>query len=197
MKNKIEKRSRDFRTVSIIYLIILFLGLILSFLASYYVQNGDSNLVFKIFMIPVAILYIVICFLLLLFLIEYSNNKFTEVPKWWIVFYISVFIPYFQYFIPLVLFFVFCARCINLKKLIFIGIANFIPFILNDPIRTFVYEILKNHISDKVLLLDLYIFLKETVFWICKIILINLIVSTSIESSSMDETVNLDNSEKS
>ena len=107
MKNKIEKRSRDFRTVSIIYLIILFLGLILSFLASYYVQNGDSNLVFKIFMIPVGILYIVICFLLLLFLIEYSNNKFTEVPKWWIVFYISVFIPYFQYFIPLVLFLVF------------------------------------------------------------------------------------------
>ncbi len=91
----------------------------------------------------------------------------------------------------------FCARGINLKKLIFIGIANFIPFILNDPIRTFVYEILKNHISDKVLLLDLYIFLKETVFWICKIILINLIVSTSIESSSMDETVILDNSEKS
>ena len=197
MKNKIEKRSRDFRTVSIIYLIILFLGLILSFLASYYVQNGDSNLVFKIFMIPVAILYIVICFLLLLFLIEYSNNKFTEVPKWWIVFYISVFIPYFQYFIPLVLFLVFCARGINLKKLIFIGIANFIPFILNDPIRIFVYEILKNHISDKVLLLDLYIFLKETVFWIFKIILINLIVSTSIESSSMNETINLDNLEKS
>ena len=197
MKNKIEKRSRDFRTVSIIYLIILFLGLILSFLASYYVQNGDSNLVFKIFMIPVAILYIVICFLLLLFLIEYSNNKFTEVPKWWIAFYISVFIPYFQYFIPLVLFLVFCARGINLKNLIFIGIANFIPFILNNPIRTFVYEILKNYISDKVLLLDLYIFLKETVFWICKIIIINLIVSTSIESSSMDETVNLDNSEKS
>lgn len=196
MKDRIEKRNRDFRTVTIVYLIILFFGLILSFLASYYVQNGYSNLVFKVFMIPVAILYIVICFLQLLFLIEYSNKKFSEVPKWWIAFYISVFIPYVQYFVPLVLFLVFCARGINIKKLIFLGFINFIPFILNEPIRTFVYEILKNHISDKVLLFDLYIFFKETVFWICRIILINLIASTSIESSSMDETIKLDDPEK-
>ena len=108
---------------------------------------------------------------------DYSKFKFEKLPSWWFLFYISLFIPYLRYFVPLVLFFIFIGKKIDIKNKVIIGILNFIPFFSEKIIRKFVYEIVEKNITDKVLLMDLNFFLQEIIKWIIIIIIINKLVN--------------------
>ena len=176
MENLI-KRKNQFRLIISIYLIVLLIGTVFSFITSYFVENLNTSQVFKFFLIPVVILFTAVNFMYLIFFMDYSKLKFESIPNWWFLFYISLFIPYLSYFIPLVLFFIFLGKNIDIKNKIIIGALNFVPFIFGKIIKELIYGIPKEENFDKVLLLDSNIFLQETVKWIIVFIIINKLIN--------------------
>ena len=186
---KMEKlilRSKQFNIVKTIYLCIFFIGVCFSFLASYLIENLNSDQVFKIFLIPIFILFIVTIFLLLIFFMTYSNEKKSNLPKWWFLFYVSMFIPYIRYFVPYVIFILFLGKEISVKNKVILGIMNFLPLILKKIINIVIYKFLLNFISDKVLLMDLNLLLCEIINWV----LIGFIISKIVK---IEETYKLEN----
>ncbi len=176
MENLI-KRKNQFRLIISIYLIVILIGTLFSFITSYFVENLDTSQAIKIFILPVLVLFIAVNFMFLIFFMDFSKFKFENIPTWWFLFYISLFIPYFNYFIPLILFFIFLGKNIDKKNKVIFGLLNFIPFFAEKIIQKIIYKVVENYITDKILLMDLNFFLQQTIKWIIIYIIINRLVN--------------------
>lgn len=176
MENLI-KRKNQFRLIISIYLIVILIGTLFSFITSYFVENLNTSQTFKIFILPVLVLFIAVNFMFLIFFMDFSKFKFENIPTCWFLFYISLFIPYFNYFIPLILFFIFLGKNIDKKNKVIFGLLNFIPFFAEKIIQKIIYKVVENYITDKILLMDLNFFLQQTIKWIIIYIIINRLVN--------------------
>lgn len=171
------KRKKQLNIVVFIYLGIFVVGMLFSFLATYFIENCTSNQAFKIFVLPLLVLFIANYFLLIIFFMTYSKASLPEIPKWWFLFYVSMFIPYINYFVPLALCLFFLIKEASNKEKLFIIIVNFIPLITSRFFRYLVYHILINEITDKILLMDLNLFLNELVNWVIILLLVGKLLS--------------------
>ncbi len=178
----LKSRKKQLSLSISIYLTLIFLRLVFLFLSSYYVENLTSEQVFKFFMIPVFILFVITCFLLVIFFMDYSKEKFVEIPKWWFLFYLSLFIPGGRYIIPLLLFCIYLGEKIPIKTKRIIVVLNFLPWIFNWVIKYFIFKVLINQISDKVLLMGLYYFVNELIKWVLGLMIIKLLIESDNEN---------------
>ena len=175
-------RKNQFSLFAGIYLIVAFLGTVFTFVTSYFVVNLESEQTFKFCIMPAEILFIVVNFLLVIFFMDYSKYKLKEMPSWWFLFYVSLFVPYFNHFAPLILFLLFLGKDTNTRNKVIISILNFIPFFSAKLVRLLVYGVLKNLITDKIVLMSLYYFLHEAVKWIIIMIILNKLINIEKEA---------------
>ena len=184
MENLITRKNQ-FCLLAGIYLAVAFLGTLFTFITSYFVVNLESEQTFKFCFLPVTILFIAVNFLLVIFFMDYSKFKLEQIPSWWFLFYISFFIPYFNHFVPLILFLVFLGKDTSTKNKVIISILNFIPFFSQKLIRLLISVVLKKQITDKIVLMSLNYFLQESVKWIIIMIILNKIIDIEKEAKEI------------
>lgn len=171
------KRKNQFSLVVGLFLGMQFLGVIFSFLASNFVENLNGEQAKKFFFVPVYALFIATIFFLIIFFMEYSKYKLEDVPSWWVIFYLTFFVPRLNYILPLVLLLIFLAKEFSVKNKLIICALNFAPLICTKIVSCVFLLIEESQLTDEDLFIEFYMFIKTAIRFISVILIANKIVS--------------------